>query len=732
MRRLLALILSLCAMASMNARADASIRDGSVLREQGNVQQSIDVLRRAVERAASPQERASAEGELGVSLLQARDFDAAAISLTRAHTYFNGRERARYAIHLGNLGVRRKLPQDARRFYEEALAGAGDDADLALNASLNLVRLAPPAERLARLLNVSQQLSSSPITPQSASLHLNLGHQAWDNAPADLRLAYLHMQRARELATKDGNHRLAVEADDALAALYETQGRYEEALALTLTALERARQPSSVQMADLLIALEWRQARLRERLGASDSALAAYERAAAQLKAIRDDIPIEYDNGRSSFRDTIAPLYLGYVGLMLKQADSPATLRQALDAVEQIKQAELQDYLGDRCSVETVQGGKSGALPAGVAVLYPIIFPDRIELLLETSRGITRRTSKVDEATLADTVSKLAFALRNGMNDFMPPARQLYDWLLRPFDTEAISTLVVVPDGALRLLPLSVLHDGERFAVEKFAVSTVTGMTMTNSASPRKQGVEALVVGISDPGPVVSRLSQKMANDILQPASSRSLGGLAQTRALRSLRAPPGGQIEDLRASLQLPGVKEEVKALARVLPGAQLLNAQFTVDRFRSETGDGAYRIIHIASHGVFGGSAESSFIMAYDDLLTMNGLQAILKSDKFARAPVELLSLSACETAEGNERAPLGMSGAAIKARAKSVLGTLWPLEDNAAQQVMTRFYGGLANGGLGKAEALRQAQLVLIRDPNAAHPFFWGSFILIGNWQ
>jgi CHAT domain-containing protein len=122
----------------------------------------------------------------------------------------------------------------------------------------------------------------------------------------------------------------------------------------------------------------------------------------------------------------------------------------------------------------------------------------------------------------------------------------------------------------------------------------------------------------------------------------------------------------------------------------------------------------------------------MAYDDLLTMNGLQAILKSDKFARAPVELLSLSACETAEGNERAPLGMSGAAIKARAKSVLGTLWPLEDNAAQQVMTRFYGGLANGGLGKAEALRQAQLVLIRDPNAAHPFFWGSFILIGNWQ
>jgi CHAT domain-containing protein len=255
-------------------------------------------------------------------------------------------------------------------------------------------------------------------------------------------------------------------------------------------------------------------------------------------------------------------------------------------------------------------------------------------------------------------------------------------------------------------------------------------MTMTNASPSRHRGVDALVVGMAEPGPVVAKLSQKMAGEILQGGSPFPKDGLAQTRSLRALRS--GTPTEALRESLQLPGVKEEVNALAAVLPGRHLLDAQFTVDHFKSEAETSRYGIIHIASHGVFGGSAESSFILAYDDLLTMNGLQDILKSDKFLRAPLELLSLSACETAEGNARAPLGMSGAAIKARAKSVLGTLWPLEDNAAKQAMTRFYTGLRQGGLGKAEALRQAQLSLLHHPNTAHPFFWASFILIGNWQ
>ncbi len=89
----------------------------------------------------------------------------------------------------------------------------------------------------------------------------------------------------------------------------------------------------------------------------------------------------------------------------------------------------------------------------------------------------------------------------------------------------------------------------------------------------------------------------------------------------------------------------------------------------------------------------------------------------------PVELLTLSACQTAEGDDRAPLGLSGIALKARVRSALGSLWPVSDDAAAELMAGLYRNLGQGGASKAEALRQAQL--------AHPFFWAPFVLVGNW-
>ena len=111
--------------------------------------------------------------------------------------------------------------------------------------------------------------------------------------------------------------------------------------------------------------------------------------------------------------------------------------------------------------------------------------------------------------------------------------------------------------------------------------------------------------------------------------------------------------------------------------------------------------------------------------------GLQDMLKGAQSLQNPIEILSLSACETAAGNDRAPLGISGAAMKARAKSVLGTLWPVDDDAAVSVMSQFYRGLAQEGQSKARSLQQAQLQLMRNPQLAHPFYWAPFELIGNW-
>ncbi|MEF8766548.1 CHAT domain-containing protein [Candidatus Accumulibacter contiguus] len=735
---------------------DSLVAQGIALREQGDLQKSIDLLSSASKLAVSPGGQVRARGELGISLLQAHRYEESEGLLREAYASSTGVERAHFAVYLGNLALIRKRSEEARGYYQEALGLAPEAIEIQFSVRLNLLRMAPEPEKLAQLLLLSQQIDQAGGPPGPlARFHLNLGEQARLLGMPGLSLAYRHLDRARELAREQGDRSLAVEALDALAQLYEDHHRNQDALILTQQAIEQAHSLAPGAAARLLIDLEWRQARLLQAGGREAPALAAYQRAVSHLESVRQDIPIEYEDGRSSFQATLEPIYLGYTDLLLRQLDKQpaevqaAQLPKVLNALEWIRQAELQDFLGDRCAVEAAHGSDSARVPPGTAVLYPVILPDRLELLLQTSGGIQRRSTAIDGATLRATAQTLADALRNGLEDYREPARQLNDWLLKPFAdafaAQHIDSLVLVPEGALRLVPMAALHDGQQFVIEKYAVSMVTGMTMTHTAVPAGQMAASLVVGLSEPGPVVDKHSQLLSEQIQQSDSAekdrRGKGrGLARTIELRSMRglrsAAPSGQpssrqIEDLRASLTLPGVKEEIEALRGILHGNTLLDAQFTVGNLHQQAESGDYQIVHIASHGVFGGSAETSFIMAYDDLISMNGLQGLLQAEKLQSTPIELLSLSACETAEGNDRAPLGISGAAIKARARSVLGTLWPVADEVAKAVMKSFYSGIANAHLSKTEALRRAQLEWIRHPDWSHPFYWAPFIIIGNW-
>lgn len=733
---------------------DELIAQGIALREQGDLQKSIDLLSSVSKLAVSPGGQLRARGELGISLLQAHRHEESEGLLRSAYGSSTGVERAHFAVYLGNLALIRKRSEEARGYYQEALDLAPEAIEIQFSVRLNLLRMAPEAEKLAQLLLLSQQTEQVGGPPGPlARFHLNLGEQARLLGTPGLFLAYRHLDRARELSRQQGNPALAVEALDALAQLYEDHHRDQDALILTQQAIEQAHSLAPGAVARLLIDLEWRQARLLRARGREAPALAAYQRAVSHLEWVRQDIPIEYEDGRSSFQATLEPIYLGYTDLLLRQLDKQpaevqaAQLPKVLNALEWIRQAELQDFLGDRCALEAAQGSDPERVPSGTAVLYPVILPDRIELLLQTSNGIHRQTTAIAGATLRATAQTLADALRNGLEDYLEPARQLNDWLLKPFAdifaAQHIDSLVLVPEGALRLVPMAALHDGQQFVIEKYAVSMVTGMTMTHTGVPVGQMAASLVVGLSEPGPVVEKHSRLLSEQIQQAdvaEKDRRGRGLARTVELRSMRLlrsatpsnqPSSRQIEDLRTSLTLPGVKEEIEALRSILHGNTLLDAQFTVDQLRQQAESGDYRIVHIASHGVFGGNAETSFILAYDDLITMNGLQSLLKAAKLQSTPIELLSLSACETAEGNDRAPLGISGAAIKARARSVLGTLWPVADEVAKALMKSFYGGIANTRLSKTEALRRAQLEWLRHPDWSHPFYWAPFIIIGNW-
>lgn len=745
--------------------ADA-LADGLALRAQGQLTRSVHSLQAARDAARTDTERARANGALGASLLQARQYAPALEALTQARTGLEGLERAAVLVDLGNLALLRAQPAEARRHYDDAMRLAGRDPATRLAAGLNLARLAEASARLPMLVALSRELDALPASPRRARWQLALGHRAQQLGEAGTALAHTHLDAARRWARDNGDARLLAEAFDALAQLYEGRQRHAESLGLTRQGLAALARLPAAAAGELPIQLEWRQARLTRVLGQPAASLAAYQRAVRHIEALRQDIPIDDDSGASTFRATLEPIYLGLVEGLLAAADGgpvaqrEAQLRQVVETVELIRQTELQDFLGDRCDVDAVKGGSSTLIPRGTAVLYPIVLADRLELLLETGAGISRHRSAVAASTVRAAATAFAGQLRSGRPGYLGEAGRLYDWVFRPLEAvltqQAIDTLVVVPDGALRLVALGAFHDGSRYAIEKFAITTATGMSMTNTGTPAPgRGRGVLVAGLSTPGPVVDRLNRETVTRLLGPqaaaaldaqtvvaariaapaavaAASPSAAASAQAAAVPdAAAADPDARGRALRTALALPGVDAEVAAIGRITPITQLVNQDFTAAAFRTATESGDYRIVHVASHGVFGGSAEASYLLSYDELLTLDGLQSLLRSDRFRRNPIELLSLSACETAEGNDRSPLGMSGAAIKARAQAVMGSLWPVSDDAAVKLMASFYDGLLREGRTKAQALQQSQVALLRTRNFGHPFYWAPFILIGNW-
>ena len=522
---------------------------GIAYRKQGNLELSIDMLAQSARSATTDQERMRSAGELGASLLQARRFDQAAASLREAYSFFSGADRARYAIDLGNLALIRKREKDAQRYYDEALHLAVGDAEIRVSAGLNLARLVPESERLKKLTDLFQEIGGIADATSRARFYLNLGNQTQALGNQALGLTYRSFDQARQLSADGADSRLRVESLDALAQLYEDHDRKKDAVVLTQQAIAYARMLTPGAAGDLLINLEWRQGRLHNALGNQNLSLSAYQRTVDQVEAHPPGHP-----HRLRGRQLVVPAHAG-AGLsrsvreaLLRASDKESGharavyLRRAKDAVELIKQAELQDYLGDRCTVDAVKGGTATVIPAGTAILYPVILSDRVELLLETSSDIVRFRSRVAGLLVRRTARSFASDLRDGSAGYMSRSRQLYDWLFRPLEgfiaDRRITTLVIVPDGALRLVAMGALHDGNQFAVEKLAIATVTGLSMTNTSSPSTHGTGFLVAGISDPGPVVEKLSQANVSNysIPHPEAGRRRWSHAG-RALRSLAA---------------------------------------------------------------------------------------------------------------------------------------------------------------------------------------------------
>jgi CHAT domain-containing protein len=679
---------------------------------------------------------------------------------------------ARITLYLGQLNYKQGQTEGALKYFNQVITNAQNITEKALviKAYLHLINVTYLFDSTTKVKSLLTQaellLKTLPENKTHSKLWMNLAFQSFTIYQKELNnqaleRVYQHLNKALSQSKKFQQPRQQATALTYLAQLYQQQQRTLEAIHLTEKGIYMAQQQNAE---DILINLEALLATLFHTENKLPQAISAYRRAVKHIQNTRLDIPVSYENGRSSFRETLAPIYLGLADLLLQQSstttdsEQQALLKEAQNIIELMKQSELEDFFKSRCEIATTPIDLEKTDPHAAAI-YPISFKDRLDIIVQTSTELRRFSRPISAKKLEKTARIYAGHLRNEINfsKAKKNATLLYQWLIQPLDAylkqQKITTLVYIPDGALRLFPLAAVYDGQKFLIEDYAIVTSPGMSLIESNKTSYDEQQAILfAGVSYPGEVIYNLPDRLLSELLggmkidtkaaakvrdhwlknnQKRLLTSSDKIKKNQALRELTRNP--EISNkIKEGLRISSVETEIKTLSKQNNMPYLLNETFTLENFEKKLTQKPYKILHIASHGFFGATEDENFIMAHDKVLNVKELQKLLALDHFKKHPIDLIILSACQTAEGDDRSPLGISGVAIKAKVHSALGSLWPVDDVATAELMNNFYDGLKNPHLSKAQALRQSQLSLLKQKDFAHPMLWSPFILVGNWK
>jgi CHAT domain-containing protein len=377
---------------------------------------------------------------------------------------------------------------------------------------------------------------------------------------------------------------------------------------------------------------------------------------------------------------------------------SQKNLAQALKIFESLQVTELVNFFKQGCVDinPVVKSVQIDQVDPTAAVIYPIILADRLEVILSLphKQPLRHYATSLPQRQIESTLEQLRQLLvtRNSQ-DFLPLSQQVYDWLIQPAESEltknGIKTLVFVLDGSLRNIPMTALHDGKQYLVEKYAVAINPGLQLEDLQPLKRANLDALIAGVSE--------------------------------AVGNFPA--------------LTNVKDEVNTIKSEVPKSRkLLNQQFTSKALQKDINSFPFPVVHIASHGEFSSKANNTFILAWDGPINVKDLDNLLRlrnQNQSSSNPIKLLVLSACKTVVGDRQAALGLAGVAVRAGAGSTLATLWYINDVATVPLMSRFYQELGNANITKAEAIRRSQRALLQNPEYQHPVYWAPYVLVGNW-
>ncbi|HIK13204.1 MAG TPA: CHAT domain-containing protein [Oscillatoriaceae cyanobacterium M33_DOE_052] len=399
---------------------------------------------------------------------------------------------------------------------------------------------------------------------------------------------------------------------------------------------------------------------------------------------------------------------------------------EATTFIDTIFTEELGSYIDKSVTVELKSFGaiqdKIGAVSSLTntksAILYAFARPEQLDIILVPQKGlpIHRSIPEAKRQVLLATLQKLSGEITNPRgrynNSYLTVSQQLYQWIIAPLEDEieklGLDTILFSMDAGLRSLPIAALHDGQQFLVEKYSLALIPSVNLTDTSYSPLKDAEILAMGASE-----------------------------------------------FEGQTPLPAVPVEINNITQNWQGSSFLNENFTLDNLKKQRASSQFRIVHLATHAEFvPGKPENSYIQLGDEKLTLDRLSELRLYDP----PVDLLVLSACRTALGDDRSELGFAGLAVQAGVKTALASLWYVSDEGTLALMTEFYHSLKQAPI-KAEALRQAQIAMIKNqariengnlilensnqtiplppeianqpiPNLQHPYYWAPFTMIGS--
>ena len=622
-------------------------------------------------------------------------------------------------VSLGHTAQANSETEQALSYYQEA-------ADSTTNP---YVKLSAQLSQLSLLSSVGNDDSATASALLTADIKSAIDRLPVDRASLNARLALVRQQlsgSSRDISPETIAQNLvtaqqqAAELNDLsaesyalgyLGELYAQQQQIIEAQTALKRALDLAQSLSSPELA---YQWNWQLGLIDRQQGDRETAIAHYQSAVDNLELLKGNLVAIAPDLRFDFTEKVEPVYRDLVDLLLRDAhsdtdsierqnDSAKTqfnLSAARDTIESLQLAELENYFQEPCvpvSQQIDQIIDSAESPT--AVVYPIILPDRGETILKLpNQPLQQYTTNVSQPELEALLTTLQRDLRlpYTLNSVQTASAQLYDWLIRPtkntLDASQVDTLVFVLDGFLRSIPMAVLYDGQHYLVEDYSIALAPGLQLVDPRALNNQQLATVIAGLSE--------------------------------------SPHDG-------FSALPFVKNEVEQVQQTTPSRVLLNESFTQANLETAINSTDFPLVHLATHGQFSDDPNETFILAWDKRIQVNALSQLLRQGERTRqASIELLILSACETAVGDKRAALGLAGIALQAGARSTLASLWNLDDASSALFSNYFYQALLEPNMSKAQALRQAQLKILGDSNAdpavyQHPLYWAPYILLGSW-